>query len=443
MIDDITLEEERTLSSAVDPIALTRLLGQQEYAEVASLLESLPLEDRSITWSEISQEHHLGILVEMRADPREALIDEMSLIELDALFKGMDAEDLVELSDSLPNRLIDRALSAMDDIQRHYYEGAQQYEDSLAGHWLGHHFLSLPQNAKVRDALRLLRRELPEYVDTLFLTSRTGGFRGAVKIGSVIGAPDHLLLAEIAEEDFTTINANDDATEASLKVQNSGYSALPVVNDNSTLLGRLDIGTASELVNDYYEGRLMATAGLDEDEDLFSPVKTAAKNRALWLGINLLTAFAAAWFIGLFEATLQQVVALAVLMPVVASMGGIAGSQTLTLVIRGLALGQVNEVNRWALVKKEFQVGAFNGVVWAVVVGYIAGAWFDSFMIGFVISLAILVNIVTAALSGALIPIALKKLKLDPALSGSVVLTTVTDIVGFVAFLGLGALLLT
>jgi magnesium transporter len=443
MTDDTVLEEERVLSSAVDDKSLSRLLGQQDYAEVATLLESLPLESRFLTWEDIGQEHRLGILLVMRSDPREALIDGMSLIELDALFKGMDAEDLVELSDSLPNRLIDRALSAMDDIQRHYYEGAKKYDDDLAGHWVDHHLLSLPQNAKVRDALRLLRRELPEYVDTLFLINRTGGFSEAVKIGSVIGAPDHIPLTDLAEEDFTVLNANDEATEASIKVQNSGYSALPIVDENSILLGRLDIGTASEIVNDYYEGRLMATAGLDEDEDLFSPVRTSAKNRALWLGINLLTAFAAAWFIGLFEATLQQVVALAVLMPVVASMGGIAGSQTLTLIIRGLALGQVNDSNRWALLKKELQVGAFNGVIWAIVVGFVANLWFDSILIGIVISLAILVNIVTAALSGVLVPLALDKLKLDPALSGSVILTTVTDIVGFVAFLGLGSIFLT
>jgi magnesium transporter len=204
----------------------------------------------------------------------------------------------------------------------------------------------------------------------------------------------------------------------------------------------LDIGTAGELVNTYYEGQLMASAGMDEDEDLFSPVVKSARNRAVWLGINLLTAFLASWFIGLFEATLQQVVALAVLMPVVASMGGIAGSQTLTLIIRGLALGQVTGANLKALMKKELSVGGLNGVIWSVVIGLVASVWFGSPVIGLVIALAILVNIVAAALSGVLVPVMLDKLKLDPALSGSVILTTVTDIVGFVAFLGLGTLLL-
>ena len=186
----------------------------------------------------------------------------------------------------------------------------------------------------------------------------------------------------------------------------------------------------------------MATAGMDEEEDLFSPVARSAKKRALWLGINLLTAFLASAFIGLFEATLQQVVALAVLMPVVASMGGIAGSQTLTLIIRGLAMGQVSKANLNALTRKEVSVGVLNGVLWAVVIGGVAGLWFASGMLGVVIALAILANIVCAALAGVFIPVILEKLNIDPALSGSVILTTVTDIVGFVAFLGLGTLFL-
>jgi len=186
----------------------------------------------------------------------------------------------------------------------------------------------------------------------------------------------------------------------------------------------------------------MASAGMDEDEDLFSPVAKSAKNRALWLGLNLITALLASWFIGLFEATLQQVVALAVLMPVVASMGGIAGSQTLTLIIRGLALKQVSPANIKILLTKEFKVGGVNGIIWAFVVGIVAFFWFANPMLGVVIGLAILLNIIAAAVAGVFIPVLLDKLKIDPALSGSVILTTVTDIVGFVVFLGLGTLFL-
>ena len=445
MAEDLStlIEEVVDANNEQQDFIIGKMIVQREFDDLALLLESLPLEQRLETWSQIPADSRINILVVMRGDPRESLIDAMSLDELDTLFQDLDAEDLVELTESLPTRLVDRALQAMDTQQRKYYEDAQQYDDDSAGHWVDHHQLTLPQNAKVRDALRLLRREIPEYVDAVYLINRTGHFFEAVKIGAIFGSPDHLPLTDIGEEEFPTINANEDAFDAALKVQKSGYAALPMVDENGILLGRMDIGVASEMVNEYYEGQIMAGAGMDEDEDLFSPVRKSAKNRAFWLGINLVTAFAAAWFIGLFEATLQEVVALAVLMPVVASMGGIAGSQTLTLIIRGLALGQVTTGNRRALLKKELSVGGLNGIIWAIVVGVVVTFWFGSPLIGFVISLAILVNILAAALSGVVIPIILDKLKLDPALSGSVVLTTVTDIVGFVAFLGLGTLVLT
>ncbi|MFT4994895.1 MAG: magnesium transporter, partial [Paraglaciecola sp.] len=249
-------------------------------------------------------------------------------------------------------------------------------------------------------------------------------------------------LVDLSEEDFEVIKAGEELTPAALMLQRSGFASLPAVDENNKLLGRLEISTASELVNEFYERQVMASAGMDEDEDLFSTVRKSAKNRALWLGINLLTAFLASAFIGIFEGTLQQVVALAVLMPVVASMGGIAGSQTLTLMIRGLALGQVTTANLNALFRKEIKVGALNGVVWAIVIGVVAYLWFADAWLGIVISVAILLNILAAAAAGVVIPVILNKLKIDPALSGSVILTTVTDIIGFVSFLGLGTIFL-
>ncbi|WP_020410185.1 magnesium transporter [Hahella ganghwensis] len=437
LIEEVVDAEADEQGRLVDKIIATR-----EPEEVALLLESLPLEQRLEVWSGIPLNERLPILVEMRSDPRESLLDETKPEEWDGLFADISAEDLVELSESLPNRLVGRALAAMDEQQRRYYEDAQQYDEDEAGHWVDHEPLVLPQNAKVRDGLRMLRRGIPHYVDTIFLVNRTGQFAEAVKIDKIIGSPDHLPLVDLSQEDFASIQAKEDSVDASLRVQKSGFGALPVVDESGKLLGRLDIGTAGELVNEYYEGQMMANAGMDEDEDLFSPVKKSAKGRAVWLGINLLTAFLASWFIGLFEMTLQQVVALAVLMPVVASMGGIAGSQTLTLMIRGLALGQVTSANLKALLKKELSVGALNGVIWALVIGIVAGVWFEQVLLGLVIAIAILVNILAAAFSGVGIPFILDKLKLDPALSGSVILTTVTDVVGFVAFLGLGTLFL-
>ena len=320
VVDASSKDQERVISNIV---------ANQEPEEVALLLEALPFNQRLESWSNVPQEEQLSILVAMRSDPRESLLDEMSLESLDSLFQGIEAEDLVELSESLPSRLIDRALRAMDDRQRKYFEGAKQYREDLAGHWADHHLLILPQNAKVRDGLRLLRRELPIYTDTIFLINRAGHFSEAVRISQIIGSPDHIPLVDLSEESIFVINANDQAIDSALKVQKSAFTALPITDESGVLLGRLDIGNSCQLVNEYYERQLMAGAGMDEDEDLFSPVIKSAKSRAIWLGINLLTAFLASWCIGLFEATLQQVVALAVLMPIVASMGGIAGSQTL------------------------------------------------------------------------------------------------------------------
>ena len=299
---------------------IRQVVATREPEEVSLLLESLPLPVRLEAWSKVPAQEKLQILLTMRGDPRETLLDNMSLDELDALFQGMAAEDLVELSESLPRRMVDRALWVMDEQQRHYFKEAKGYRDDQIGRWVSHELLVLPTNARVRDGMRLLRREVPEYMDTLFLVNRAGHFSEAVRIGKIIGSPDHLPLVDLSEDVFTVLEGQEDSVDAALKVQQSGFSSLPVVDDSGKLLGRLDIGTAGELVNTYYEGQLMASAGMDEDEDLFAPVVKSARNRAVWLGINLLTAFLASWFIGLLEATLQQVGALAVLMPVLASM---------------------------------------------------------------------------------------------------------------------------
>jgi len=445
MTDDLStiIDEIVSADPEQQPQVIETVIADQEHDNLALLLESLPIQQRLEMWRSIPVIDRVAVLVEMRGDPRETVLDSMELSELDALFTGINAEDLIELSESLPNRLVDRALRAMDEQQKLYFEGAQKYADDLAGHWVDHNLLILPVNARVRDALRLLRREVPEHCNLIFLVNRSGHYHSTVPVNELFQALEHDHLTDFADPELDPLTADLDAVVAAKLVQTSRYSSLPVIDNTEKFLGRINVSTAAAIVNEYYEAQIMAGAGLDEDEDLFSPVVKSAKNRMVWLGINLLTAFLASWFIGLFGATLQQVVALAVLMPVVASMGGIAGSQTLTLIIRGLALGQVSRSNLKALTQKELSVGAFNGLLWAIVIGVVTTYWFDSKLIGMVIAIAILVNILAASLSGVVIPVVLDKLKLDPALSGSVILTTVTDIVGFVVFLGLGALFLT
>lgn len=437
------VEEVIQQSQSISPTNdVTTFIAQSDEKELALLLESLPIDERISLWEKVADKKKLSVLLEMRSDPREVLIASSPSELWDTLFVDIDAEDLLELADSLPKELLEQAYSAMDKVQRRYFRKANEYAEDEIGHWATHSFLSLPLNAKVRDAIRLIRRETPRHCDLIFLTNRFGQFSDAIAISSIHTQPEHVPLADLVEEELTPILDKQPCLESAKHVQLSGFGALPVIDDERKLIGRLDVTTAAEIVFEEHERQLMASAGMDEDEDLFSSVRKSAQNRALWLGINLLTAFLASAFIGIFEGTLQQVVALAVLMPVVASMGGIAGSQTLTLIIRGIALKQVTPANVSALLSKELKVGGLNGIIWAIVIGFVAVLWFDNLMLGVVIGLAILMNIIAAAIAGIFIPVLLDKLKIDPALSGSVILTTVTDIVGFVAFLGLGTLLL-
>ncbi|MFC3095742.1 magnesium transporter [Alteromonas sediminis] len=425
-----------------DSASVAQIMISEDTTSIGLLLESLPVNQRVDAWQLVPDHKKVQVLVEMRSDPREVLIATTEPERWDALFTGIDAETLLELADSLPDSLVDKALAAMDKQQHEYFKDASQYAEEQIGHWLTHDVLTLPINADTKDAMRLIRRTVPRLTDCIFLVNRAGQFSAAVRLTRVFGAPEHLKLVELAEPFIDVVKAEDVGVVAAKTVQRSGFTAIPVLDENNILLGRVDIASACELIDEYHERQVMASAGMDENEDLFSPVRKSAQGRAIWLGINLVTAFLASWFIGLFEATLQQVVALAVLMPVVASMGGIAGSQTLTLIVRGLALGQVTDANRKALLNKELRVGALNGVIWAGVIGFVAFIWFSNAMLGLVIGLAILLNIIAAALSGVFLPVVLSKLKLDPALSGSVILTTVTDIVGFVTFLGLGTVFL-
>jgi magnesium transporter len=444
MLDQLPdlIEEVAATDKLTDKPELLNVIASSDAENLAMLLESIPLEQRVESWQQVPDNKKLDVLVEMRGDPRATVIELTDPSQWESIFQNVDAEQLLEISDTLPTHLLDLALSVMGKQQRKYFQDASHYKDEQIGHWLTHDLLVLPINAKVRDGLRLLRRELPDATESIFLLNRAGQFSGAVKLSSLFGAPEHVPLVDLAVEYIGIVKAEQDAVQAARDVQNSGFISLPVVDEQNKLLGRVDIVTACELVNEDFERQVMSSAGMNEDADLFATVRTSARKRAVWLGINLLTAFLASWFIGLFEATLQEVVALAVLMPVVASMGGIAGSQTLTLIVRGLALGQVTKSNRGKLLSKELKVGILNGFIWAAVVGGIAFLWFDSSLLGMVIAIAILLNIVSAAITGVLLPLILSKLKIDPALSGSVILTTVTDIVGFVAFLGLGSLLL-
>lgn len=433
-LNDVRDDEQMTVfEEAVDVL---------ESTELALLLESLPLSERLERWEQVPDDDRIDVLVTMRAESRQTIFDSLNEEELHALLDNLHAEDLIQLAESLPDSVVDTALQSMDEKQLEHYQQSAQYDEDQIGRYVDRDLYILPRTARVRDALRRLKKSPLEFADCLYLIKRNGEFSGAVLIQTLFAASPEQTLQELIIEDAITVMAEMNLSAASEKVEHSGFIALPVIDVNNKLSGRITLRQAIEITRENYESQLMATAGMNEDEDLFAPVLRSSKRRATWLGINLLTAFLASWAIGLFEATLQQVVALAVLMPIVASMGGIAGSQTLTLIIRGIALGQIAKGNVSSLLIKEVSVGALNGVLWAVVVGIIASLWFSSINIGLVIAAAIVLNIIAAAFSGVLIPIILDKFKIDPALSGSVILTTVTDMVGFISFLGLGTLFL-
>ncbi|SFG84760.1 MULTISPECIES: magnesium transporter [Neptunomonas] len=440
LVDLIVNSEES--GTDFDKEALQDQLEDLEYDQWALLLEALPTEERLSQWQLVPVEMQAEVLVDMRSDARLSIINTLPSDMLEQLFGRLSPEDLIELSDSLPEHLIDLALQQMNQKQRQFFEHSSQYNDNQIGRYADHNLLILPQNAKVYDALRLLRRDIPECTDALFLTDRAGRYAGTVPLHSTFGSPGHIPLVELLDEDAEPLAAETSLEESAEIQEKSDYVLLPIVDAKGMLIGRMTIKDGFQILRETHDAEQMARAGLSEDEDLFSPVWKSSMRRATWLGINLLTAFLASWAIGLFEATLQQVVALAVLMPIVASMGGIAGSQTLTLIIRGIALGQISRGNLSPLLIKELSVGGFNGILWAFAIGGIVAYWFSDMMIGIVIAAAIAINIVAAAFSGVLIPVLLDKMKIDPALSGSVILTTVTDVVGFVTFLGLGTLFL-
>jgi magnesium transporter len=424
------------------PDTLNEQLEELDAEQQALLLEALPLEGRLQQWERIPIEHRSEVLVELGADTRLTILKAQPFTALESLFSDFSPEDLIELSDDLPDEFIEIALRQMDQKQRQHFEDSNQFSEEQIGRYADHDLLILPQNAKVYDALRLLRRHIPECTDALFLTDRAGRYAGTVPIQATLSTPGHIPLTELTDEEARSLAAETRLEDSVDLIEKSEYVLLPIVSEKGMLIGRMTLKDGLQILREGHEAEMMAQAGLSEDEDLFSPVLRSSVRRATWLGINLITAFLASWAIGLFEGTLQQVVALAVLMPIVASMGGIAGSQTLTLIIRGIALGQISRGNLGPLLIKELSVGGLNGVLWAGAIGFIASWWFADPMIGVVIGSAIAINILAAACSGVCIPVLLDKLKIDPALSGSVILTTVTDVVGFVTFLGLGTLLL-
>ncbi|WCP69035.1 magnesium transporter [Vibrio tubiashii] len=416
--------------------------GGLESGSVALILEAFPIEERVTLWRGLPLELHIEVLTEARAEVRHSIIDELSETELKLTLAKLDNLSLIEWADSLPDEIINEALQLIEKDELELYDQANEYEDDELGRWAERKVVTLPFNISVEKAKILMERYSYDAPQHIYLINKRKQFRGLVSYIDLLRAEPNERLKNISIENVLTLNAKLTLAESIEALEHSSLSAMPVTDDKQILVGEVDWHFALTTQREIYETRLMAGTGMDEGDDLFAPVLKSSQKRGVWLGINLMTAILASVTIGLFEDVIAQVVALAVLMPIVASMGGIAGSQTLTLMIRAMALNQITSGNRWALLKNEIGIGSINGLLWALIIGGLAGLWFQSTILGATIALAIVVNIITAALFGVLIPIILDKLKLDPALAGSVILTTVTDVVGFFAFLGTASLVM-
>ncbi|WJW74867.1 magnesium transporter [Thiohalobacter sp. IOR34] len=442
-----TQQRLKTLSDALASGAagqVRRLIHNLHPAEIAHLLESLPKGPRIILWELVDPEDRGEILLHVNDEVRSGLIDEMETGELVAATEGLDTDDLADLLQDLPGTVIHEVLRSMDLQNRHRLEAVLSYPEDTAGGLMNLDTVTVRADVSLDVVLRYLRLRgsIPDLTDSLMVVDRYDKYLGLLPLSTLLTQDPDLSVAEVMERDIEGIPADMPAVEVAKLFEDRDLVSAPVVDENGKLLGRITIDDVVDVIRDEADHNIMSMAGLDEEDDIFAPVVPSARRRALWLGINLLTAFVASWVIGRFESTLEQVVALAVLMPIVASMGGIAGSQTLTIVIRGLALGQIGKSNARWLMYKELAVGMLNGILWALVVAFIAMAWFQNSNIGMVIGAALIINLIIAALAGFSIPLLLRRLGIDPALAGSVLLTTVTDVVGFMTFLGLGTLYL-
>ncbi|MAM59485.1 MAG: magnesium transporter [Salinicola sp.] len=407
--------------------------------DVAHLLESTPPKERDILWGLLDPELHGDVLQYLGDDVQLEFLNRMDAEQLLTATEGLDVDDLADLLQQLPNTVIQEVLQSMEAQERQRVEAVLSYPEDTAGGLMNPDAITIRPDITLDVVLRYLRRHerLPDATDTLLVVTRRDELIGILSINRLLVSDVSVLVREVMQTDFHAIQATASDSDVATLFQKHDLISAPVVGIDGKLLGRITIDDVVDVIREDAEHQVMSMAGLDEDEDTFAPALRTSRRRAVWLGINLVAATIVSIAIGFFEDTIQQIAALAVLMPIVSSMGGIAGSQTLTVLIRGIALGHVSGANvRWLLIR-ELLVGMTNGLIWAVVVGAMSVFRFDDIRLGEIIAMAMIINLTVATLAGTLIPVMLKKFKIDPALSGGVLLTTITDVVGFVAFLGL------
>ncbi|SKA44719.1 magnesium transporter [Enterovibrio nigricans] len=425
-------------------VHVRRMLEDMEPEDIAHLLEASPPKSRLVLWQLTDPEEQGEILEELSEDVKDGIMVHMQPDQLAAATEGMDTDDVAYLLRSLPEQVSQDVLSQMDAQDRARVEQALAYPEDTAGGMMNTDVVTIRSDVTVDVVLRYLRMkgELPEATDALYVVDENSRLIGELPITVLLTTQPDTEVLDIMEDVDDAIPVDMEDSDVASIFERRNWVSAPVVDEEHHLVGRITIDDVVDIIREDAEHSMMSMAGLDDEEDTFAPVLKSARSRSIWLGCNVLAALAAASVSNLFEATLQQMAAIAVLMTIVPSMGGVAGNQTVALVIRGLAVGHIGDSNTRWLLSKEALVGLLNGVVWASIIGGIVVLWKGDFMLGGIIAAAMLTNLFVAGVAGVTVPILLKKMKVDPALAGGMALTTITDMVGLSVFLGLATLFL-
>jgi len=439
---NLSLLRERLGSGRVRSAQI--LIGSLHPSEIARLLESLPQTERAFIWEMVDPGLGGDVLVELADEVRDRLIESMKTDEVVAALDGMELDDLADLVADLPEALTREVLRSLDHQDRERLQTVLSHDEESAGGLMNVDVITVRPDVTLEVVLRYIRArgEIPDGTDSIYVVNRDNEYIGSLFLSRLLTLDPNETVAEVMSNEMHPIPADTPSLHVVWEFENRDLLSAPVVDENNRLVGRITIDDIVDVIRDEAEHSIMGAAGLGEEDDMFAPVVQSARRRALWLGINLATAFLAASVVDLFQTTLDKIVLLAVLMPVVPSMGGVAGNQSLVVITRAMALGQVDRTNSGRIFRKELMVGMLNGIAWSVVVAVVTYLWFGDWRVGAVIAGAMTINMAVAALAGFFIPVILKRMSIDPALAGGVVLTTITDVVGYMSFLGLGALFL-
>ena len=423
-------------------LQINRMLNSLNPSDIAHFIESSPPKDRELVWQILNKEIEGEVLIHLSDTLQKYFLKEMDAVEVAEITESLETDELADIIQRMPEAVIETVLSSMSVQNRMRIEKVLSYPEDSAGGLMNTDVIAVRKNHTLDVVMRYLRMQgsIPESTNKIFVVNRKNDYLGSLNLNKLLISDLSLHVEDIYKENDKAIAVNMNDSEVARAFEQDDLISAPVVDDYGKLVGRITIDDVVDVIKDDADEALRQFSGLEEDT--FSKTTVAIRSRALWLGLNLITAFIAASFIDIFKETIAQVVTLAVLMPIVASMGGVAATQTLTIMVRGMALGQIGRTNIVWLIRRETLVGLSNGILWAMVVGFVASWWFQDILIAQIIGVAMIFNLLIGVLSGIFIPLLLKSINLDPGIAGTVIVTTITDVAGFVSFLGLASIFL-